>query len=68
MCSKSGVLNYKWAQTGLVDTADKTIAGLLTSLLVGAGVSYFKSGDNATAGILTIIGFLQGLAAKSAAL
>ena len=35
----AGVLNYKWSQTGLADTADKTIAGLLITLLFGAGAS-----------------------------
>lgn len=35
----AGVLNYKWSVTGLVDGADRTVAGLLVALLFGAGGS-----------------------------
>jgi hypothetical protein len=63
-----GILNYKWAQTGLLDIYDKSIAGLLVSLLLGAGASYFQSGDKPSATLLTIVAVLQGLGAKSASL
>jgi hypothetical protein len=62
----AGILNYKWAQTGLLDIFDKSIAGLLVSLLVGAGASYFQSGDKSTAVTLAVVAVLQGLGAKAA--
>ncbi|KAF2005928.1 hypothetical protein P154DRAFT_456617 [Amniculicola lignicola CBS 123094] len=64
----TGILNYKYSQTGLVDLADKTVAGLLTSLCVGAGVHYYRTGDKPTATILWVVALLQGLGAKKAAL
>ncbi|KAH6643939.1 hypothetical protein C7974DRAFT_10343 [Boeremia exigua] len=62
------VLNYKWAQTGLLDIYDKSIAGLLVTILAGAAGSYFQSGDKPTAATLAAAAVLQGLAAKGAAL
>lgn len=62
-----GILNYKWAQNGPLDIYDKSIAALLTTLVFGAGVSYFKSGDKPTAFTLAVVGILQGLGARSAA-
>jgi hypothetical protein len=61
-------LNYKWAQTGLVDIYDKSIAGLFVSLLFGAGAAYFNSGDKGTATTLAVVAVLQGLGAKRASL
>ncbi|KAF2134519.1 hypothetical protein P153DRAFT_3330 [Dothidotthia symphoricarpi CBS 119687] len=61
------ILNYKWAQVGLLDVYDKSIAALLVSLLVGAGASYIKSGDKSTAGVLIVVGILQSLGIKSGA-
>jgi hypothetical protein len=61
----TGILNYKWAQTGIYDIYDKSIATLLISLLVGAGASYYKSGDKPTAGTLAIVAILQGLGVKN---
>ncbi|KAF1963411.1 hypothetical protein CC80DRAFT_432983 [Byssothecium circinans] len=61
-----GILNYKWSQTGLLDLADKSIVGLLVTLLFGAGQQYFRSGDKVTALILSIVGVLQGVAAQKA--
>lgn len=61
-------MNYKWAQTGLLDVYDKSIAGLLVAILVGAAGSYFQSGDKPTATTLAAAAILQGLAAKSASL
>lgn len=63
----TGILNYKWSQTGLVDGPDRAIAGLLTSLLLGFGAKYIKAGDKGTGVILAVIGALQGLGAKGAA-
>ena len=63
----TGILNYKWAQVGLLDIYDKSIAALLVSLLAGAGVGYFKSGDKTTAGLLVVVGILQSLGIKSGA-
>lgn len=60
-----GILNYKWAQVGLLDVYDKSIAALLVSLLAGAGASYLRSGDKPTAGLLIIVGVLQSLGIKS---
>ncbi|KAF2687855.1 hypothetical protein K458DRAFT_385425 [Lentithecium fluviatile CBS 122367] len=62
-----GILNYKWSQTGLLDIADKSIAGLLTTLLFGAGTSYYRSGDKPTAIILSLVGIIQALGARNAA-
>merc|ERR1712115_286783 len=63
-----GALNYKWAYAGLVDVADKSIAGLFTALLLGAGTSYARSGDPGTGTILSLFAILQGIGAKRAAL
>jgi hypothetical protein len=61
-------LNYKWAQTGLVDGADKAIATILTTLLLVAGSYYLKSGNKQTGLILAIIGTLQAISARGATL
>jgi len=66
--SVKGILNYKWSQTGLLDIADKSMAGLLTTLLLGAGTSYYRSGDKPTAIILSLVGIIQALGARNAAL
>lgn len=60
-----GILNYKWAQTGIYDIYDKSIAGLLISLLVGAGASYWKSGDKPTATTLAVVAIVQGLGVRN---
>ncbi|KAJ8117121.1 hypothetical protein OPT61_g1597 [Boeremia exigua] len=62
------VLNYKWALTGLVDVYDKSIAGLLVAVLVGAAGTYSQSGDKQTGITLAAAAVLQGLATKGAAL
>ncbi|KAF1942522.1 hypothetical protein EJ02DRAFT_454219 [Clathrospora elynae] len=61
-----GILNYKWAQTGIYDIYDKSIAGVLVSLLAAAGAAYFKSGDKATATTLAVVAVLQGLGVRNA--
>ncbi|KAF2115191.1 hypothetical protein BDV96DRAFT_63419 [Lophiotrema nucula] len=63
-----GILNYKWSQTGVVGLADKAIASLLTTLLVGAGSYYYKTGDKGTASTLAIVAILQGLGARNASI
>ncbi|KAH7410315.1 hypothetical protein DE146DRAFT_752023 [Phaeosphaeria sp. MPI-PUGE-AT-0046c] len=60
-----GILNYKWAQTGIYDIYDKSIAGLLISLLAGAGVAYYKSGDKPTATTLAVVAIVQGLGVRN---
>ncbi|KAF1979781.1 hypothetical protein BU23DRAFT_594953 [Bimuria novae-zelandiae CBS 107.79] len=60
----AGVLNYKWSQTGIVDMADKTVAGLLTTLLFGAGASYWSVNDRPTGGLLFVVGALQAFGAR----
>jgi hypothetical protein len=60
------ILNYKWAQTGLLDIYDKSIAGLLLSILVGAAGTYYVSGDKPTGITLAVVAVLQGLGAKGA--
>jgi len=62
------ILNYKWAQTGLLDIYDKSIAGLLVAILAGAAGSYFQSGDKPTATTLAVVAVLQGLGAKGVSL
>jgi hypothetical protein len=62
---RTGILNYKWAQTGIYDIYDKSIATLLITLLVGAGTSYFKSGDKPTATTLAIVAIVQGLGVRN---
>ncbi|KAJ4320554.1 hypothetical protein N0V94_003312 [Neodidymelliopsis sp. IMI 364377] len=62
------ILNYKWAQTGLLDIYDKSVAGLLVTILAGAAASYFQSGDKPTATTLAVVAVLQGLGAKGASL
>ncbi|KAF2739489.1 hypothetical protein EJ04DRAFT_508767 [Polyplosphaeria fusca] len=63
-----GILNYKWSQTGLVDSADKAIASLITTLLLGAGSYYYKTGDKPTCFLLTLVSILQGIGARNASL
>ena len=63
-----GVLNYKWAQTGLVDGADKALVTLIVTLLFGAGGNYIRTGDKPTGLILGIVGILQTIAARGASL
>ena len=60
------ILNYKWAQTGLLDIYDKSIAGLLLSILVGAAGTYYMSGDKPTGVTLAVVAVLQGLGARGA--
>lgn len=60
------ILNYKWAQTGLLDIYDKSIAGLLLSILVGAAGTYYVSGDKPTGVTLAVVAVLQGLGARGA--
>ncbi|KAJ4303563.1 hypothetical protein N0V90_002462 [Kalmusia sp. IMI 367209] len=62
----SAILNYKWSQTGLLDMADKSIAGLLVSLLLGAGASYWRVNDRPTALTLFVAGALQAAGARQA--
>lgn len=64
----TAILNYKWAQTGLLDVYDKSVAGLLVTILLGAGASYFQSGDKPTATTLAVVAVLQGLGARGASL
>jgi hypothetical protein len=61
-----GILNYKWSQTGLVDTPDKAMAALLLTLLFGFGASYYKGGDRPTGITLAVVGILQGLGVRAA--
>merc|ERR1711964_477981 len=42
------ILNYKWSVTGIYDVYDKSIAGVLTTLLAAAGAAYWKSNDRPT--------------------
>lgn len=62
----TGILNYKWSQTAAFDLADKSIAGLLTTLLFGAGTSYYRSGDKPSAVLLSLLGIIQALGARNA--
>ncbi|OAL52122.1 hypothetical protein IQ07DRAFT_403862 [Pyrenochaeta sp. DS3sAY3a] len=61
-----GILNYRWSQTGIYDIYDKSIAGILVSLLLGAGAAYFKSGDKPTATTLAVVAIIQGLGVRNA--
>ncbi|KAF2195216.1 hypothetical protein K469DRAFT_698782 [Zopfia rhizophila CBS 207.26] len=61
-----GILNYKWAQTGIVDPLDKLVASLISVLCLGAGTYYFRTGDKLTAGILAIVAGLQAVAVRKA--
>ncbi|KAH7115197.1 hypothetical protein B0J11DRAFT_540082 [Dendryphion nanum] len=63
-----GILNYKWAQTGLVDTPDKALATLIVTLLFGAGGNYIRTGDKPTGIVLSLVGILQTVAARGASL
>jgi len=58
-------LNYKWAQTGIYDIYDKSIAGVLITLLAGAGAAYYKSGDKPTATTLAVVAIIQGLGVRN---
>ena len=48
--------------------ADKAIATLVTTLLLGAGTSYYRGGDKPTGLILAVVGALQAWSARQAAL
>jgi len=60
-----GVLNYKWAQNGIYDIYDKSIAGLLVSLLAAASAAYYRCGDKPTAATLAAVAILQGLGVRN---
>ncbi|CAO2654326.1 Nn.00g110590.m01.CDS01 [Neocucurbitaria sp. VM-36] len=60
-----GILNYKWSQFGIFDIYDKSIAGILISLLAAAGAAYYKSGDKPTATTLALVAILQGLGVRN---
>lgn len=61
-----GILNYKWSVTGIYDVYDKSIAGVLTTLLAAAGAAYWKSNDRPTALTLGVVAILQGLGVRNA--
>ena len=61
-----GILNYKWSVTGIYDVYDKSIAGVLTTLLAAAGAAYWKSNDRPTAITLGVVAILQGLGVRNA--
>jgi hypothetical protein len=50
---------------GIYDIYDKSIATLLLSLLIGAGASYFQSGDKPTATTLAVVAIVQGLGIRN---
>lgn len=60
-----GILNYKWAQTGVYDIYDKSIAGILTGLLAAAGAAYWKTNDKPTAVTLAVVAIMQGLGVRN---
>jgi hypothetical protein len=61
-----GLLNYKWYNTGLTHPIDKLVAALTAALYIGAGTSYWKSGDKPSFGILSVAGALQAACLKVA--
>ncbi|KAF1848387.1 uncharacterized protein K460DRAFT_364364 [Cucurbitaria berberidis CBS 394.84] len=61
-----GILNFRWYKTGISDVYDKSIAGILVSLLVAAGAAYYRSGDKPTATTLAVVAILQGLGVRHA--
>lgn len=65
LISSPGILNYKWALTGIYDIYDKSIAGLILTLLAGAGAAYYKSGDKPTATTLAVVAIVQGLGIRN---
>jgi uncharacterized membrane protein YjjP (DUF1212 family) len=60
-----GILNYKWSVTGIYDVYDKSIAGVLTTMLAAAGAAYWKSNDRPTAITLGVVAILQGLGVRN---
>jgi hypothetical protein len=61
----SGILNYKWSQTGIYDIYDKSIAGILTGMMAAAGAAYYRSNDRPTAFTLAVVALLQGLGVRN---
>ena len=59
-----GILNYKWAQTGVYDIYDKAMAGILAGLLAAAGVAYWKAKDKPTALTVAAVAIMQGLGVR----
>lgn len=49
----------------IYDIYDKSIAGLLISLLGGAAAAYYKSGDKPTATTLAVVAIVQGLGVRN---
>jgi hypothetical protein len=50
---------------GIYDVYEKSIAGVLVSLLAGASAAYYKGGDKPTAITLAVVTILQGLGIRS---
>ncbi len=60
-----GILNYKWSITGIYDIYDKSMAGILTTMLAAAGAAYWRSNDRPTAITLGVVAVLQGLGLRN---
>ncbi|KAF2430924.1 hypothetical protein EJ08DRAFT_696871 [Tothia fuscella] len=62
-----GLVNLRWAQDGFkADLIDNGILSLITTICLGSAAWYVKTGDNATAAVLTPMGILQVFAALNA--
>ncbi|KAF2495256.1 hypothetical protein BU16DRAFT_527133 [Lophium mytilinum] len=60
-----GLINYRWAHSGLADSTELGVAGLISLVCFGAGGWYAKSGDKAGGVLLTFAGLLQGVGVRS---
>jgi hypothetical protein len=62
-CEPVALMNYRWADAGMVRPVDDLVAALVVLLCLGSAVHYTKTGDAPTAGVLVVIGSLQTYAA-----
>ncbi|KAF2807599.1 uncharacterized protein BDZ99DRAFT_464535 [Mytilinidion resinicola] len=60
-----GLINYRWAHSGLADSTELGVAGLISLLCFGAGGWYAKSGDKQTGVLLAAAGVLQAVGVRS---
>jgi hypothetical protein len=62
-----GFVNFRWATDGFKgDGIDMAILSLIATIYLGSAAWYVKTGDTATAAVLTPVGLLQILAALKA--
>jgi len=65
MCPCKTIVRMLMLRQGIYDIYDKSIAGLLVSLLAAASAAYYRCGDKPTAATLAAVAILQGLGVRN---